>query len=113
VHRDEGTRVSRLIGLLPVAGCLVLLGASSAAARGDARVEASYTVNPQRVLNHIDEKVYGHFFEHIYHSANGGLWGELVWNGSVEENSGSRWGIDNETWGMGIDGYIATVTIGL
>ena len=50
-------------------------------------LKVSYTLNPDRVLNRIDEKVYGHFFEHIYHSANGGLWGELVWNRSFEENS--------------------------
>lgn len=36
------------------------------------------------VVNTIDEKVYGHFLEHIYHSTNGGLWGELVWNRSME-----------------------------
>jgi alpha-N-arabinofuranosidase len=77
------------------AGLVALLGACIAAAQGDARIEASYTVNPQHVLNRIDEKVYGHFFEHIYHSANGGLWGELVWNRSFEESSGSRWELDN------------------
>ena len=37
-----------------------------------------------RVLNRVDEKVYGHFLEHIYHSCNGGLWGELVWDRSFE-----------------------------
>ena len=36
------------------------------------------------VVNTIDEKVYGHFLEHIYHSTNGGLWGDLVWNRSME-----------------------------
>jgi alpha-N-arabinofuranosidase len=36
------------------------------------------------VVNRIDEKVYGHFLEHIYHSCNGGLWGELVWDRSFE-----------------------------
>jgi len=33
----------------------------------------------------ISDELYGHFFEHIYHSANGGLWGEVVWNRSFEE----------------------------
>ena len=36
------------------------------------------------MVNRIDEKVYGHFLEHIYHSCNGGLWGELVWDRSFE-----------------------------
>jgi alpha-N-arabinofuranosidase len=33
----------------------------------------------------ISDLIYGHFYEHIYHSANGGLWGDLVWNRSFEE----------------------------
>ncbi len=42
------------------------------------------TIHADQILNPIDEKIYGHFFEHIYHSANGGLWGDLVWNRSME-----------------------------
>jgi alpha-L-arabinofuranosidase len=64
-------------------------------AQENAPIEVSYTVNPARVLNQIDEKVYGHFYEHIYHSANGGLWGELVWNRSFEENSAGRWSVED------------------
>lgn len=33
----------------------------------------------------ISPLIYGHFYEHIYHSANGGLWGDMVWNRSFEE----------------------------
>ncbi len=44
-------------------------------------------LNPDRVVNGIDEKVYGHFLEHIYNSCNGGLWGELIWNRSFEHNA--------------------------
>jgi alpha-N-arabinofuranosidase len=40
----------------------------------------SLTVNTGRVLHGIDEKIYGQFLEHIYHSVNGGLWGDMVWN---------------------------------
>jgi alpha-N-arabinofuranosidase len=39
---------------------------------------------PDVILNGIEENVYGHFLEHIYHSVNGGLWGDLVWNRSLE-----------------------------
>jgi alpha-L-arabinofuranosidase len=54
-----------------------------------------FYVNTAVVENTIDEKVYGHFYEHIYHSANGGLWGELVWNRSFEmAGSGGLWMID-------------------
>jgi alpha-L-arabinofuranosidase len=45
-------------------------------------------IEPNEIVCQIDEKIYGHFFEHIYHSANGGLWGELVWNRSFELYSG-------------------------
>jgi alpha-L-arabinofuranosidase len=51
-------------------------------------------IEPEKIVCEIDEKVYGHFFEHIYHSANGGLWGELVWNRSFEQYSsgiGTHW----------------------
>jgi enterochelin esterase-like enzyme/alpha-L-arabinofuranosidase/type 1 glutamine amidotransferase len=51
-----------------------------------ARVPAvSVEIDPSQEVNRIDEKVYGHFFEHIYHSANGGLWGDQVWDRSFEE----------------------------
>ena len=67
-------------------------------------VTVSYTIDPGQVVNRIDEKIYGHFFEHIYHSANGGLWGELVWNRSFEENSGGRWQV--------ADGVVAQAGMG-
>ena len=54
--------------------------------------DVSVTVYPDRVLNRIDEKVYGHFLEHIYHSCNGGLWGELIWDRSFEgSGAGITW----------------------
>lgn len=43
-----------------------------------------YVVNTRNVQHQIDEKIYGHFLEHIYNSVNGGLWGDLVWNRSFE-----------------------------
>ncbi len=50
--------------------------------------KVSILINPSKVEGRIDEKVYGHFLEHIYHSVNGGLWGELIWNRSFEESLG-------------------------
>ena len=48
------------------------------------------TVDTDSPSHQISPLVYGHFLEHIYHSANGGLWGELVWNRSFElTNSGT------------------------
>jgi len=79
---------------------------ATASAAENAPIEVSYTLNPAKVVNQIDEKVYGHFYEHIYHSANGGLWGELIWNRSFEENSAGRWSIEDGQviqTGMGTD----------
>jgi alpha-N-arabinofuranosidase len=55
--------------------------------------EISLTLHPDDVVGRIDEKIYGHFLEHIYHSCNGGLWGELVWNRSFEQNELGFWTI--------------------
>jgi len=56
----------------------------------------SILIEPETITGMIDEKVYGHFLEHIYHSVNGGLWGELVWNRSFEEFTGASgsWSIE-------------------
>jgi alpha-N-arabinofuranosidase len=48
--------------------------------------EVAVTVKTDVVANTIHKHVYGHFFEHIYHSANNGLWGDVVWNRSFEQN---------------------------
>ncbi|MFA6128975.1 MAG: alpha-L-arabinofuranosidase C-terminal domain-containing protein [Bacteroidales bacterium] len=48
-------------------------------------------------VSEISPLLYGHFYEHIYHSANGGLWGDLVWNRSFEEyESKPKWEIRND-----------------
>jgi alpha-N-arabinofuranosidase len=59
---------------------------------------AALTVDTDNPTHQIDPKVYGQFLEHIYHSANGGLWGDLVWNRSFELNSmgGGNWSIDGD-----------------
>ncbi len=55
-------------------------------------------IEPDEVVSDINEMVYGHFLEHIYHSVNGGLWGELVWNRSLEEWSDGmgNWSLDGD-----------------
>jgi hypothetical protein len=42
-------------------------------------------IEPNEIVCQIDEKICGYFPEHIYHSVNGGLWGERVWNHSFED----------------------------
>jgi len=53
------------------------------------------SVDPGTVVNKVDEKVYGHFLEHIYHSCNGGLWGDLVWNRSFEQSASGQWTVQD------------------
>ncbi|MEO8369691.1 MAG: alpha-L-arabinofuranosidase C-terminal domain-containing protein [Candidatus Solibacter sp.] len=60
---------------------LFWLAAGMAAAQS-----VTLTVNTNGSLHTIDEKIYGQFLEHIYHSVNGGVWGEVVWNRSFEES---------------------------
>ncbi|MBN2594642.1 MAG: DUF1080 domain-containing protein [Sedimentisphaerales bacterium] len=55
------------------------------------------TIDPDNVISEIDENIYGHFLEHIYHSVNGGLWGELIWNRSFEQNRLGQWMTRGET----------------
>jgi alpha-N-arabinofuranosidase len=75
----------------------VILLADAQFLKGQQKV--SILINPSRVEGRIDEKVYGHFLEHIYHSVNGGLWGEMVWNRSFEElgpENAGMWSIKDE-----------------
>ena len=62
-----------------LATATILLGWSAGSA-----AEVKLTVDPGQVLHRIDPKIYGHFLEHIYHSCNGGLWGDLIWDRSFE-----------------------------
>ena len=59
--------------------------------------QVKYSINTRNVQHHIDEKVYGHFLEHIYNSVNNGLWGDLVWNRSFERTGGGagEWTIED------------------
>jgi len=54
------------------------------------------TVDPDRVVSEIDNKIYGHFLEHIFHSVNGGLWGEMIWNRSFEQNEMGQWAVTGD-----------------
>jgi alpha-N-arabinofuranosidase len=55
-------------------------------------------------MGKIDSKIYGQFLEHIYHSVNGGIWGDVIWNRSFEETGSREWNrrfdeiASNEIW---------------
>lgn len=58
--------------------------------------KVTLTVDTEQVVGEIDEKIYGHFLEHIFHSVNGGLWGELIWNRSFEQNAMGQWTVSGD-----------------
>lgn len=71
---------------------LIILGVVFGLVAGAAAEDVSVSVNADKVAGRIDENIYGHFLEHIFHSVNGGLWGELVWQRSFEGGSkGGKW----------------------
>ncbi|GAG16890.1 unnamed protein product, partial [marine sediment metagenome] len=93
-------------GFLAVLGCLGALGGSellaaqkpAAPAPAAPKADVMLTVDPDKVVGPVHEFIYGHFYEHIYHSANGGLWGEMVWNRSFEEIAGGgQWQVAGQT----------------
>ena len=57
------------------------------------------TIDPDHVVGRIDEKIYGHFLEHIFHSVNGGLWGEMIWDRSFEGGAvaATRWSVEGDS----------------
>lgn len=61
----------------------VATGLGGMACQGE--VSLRLRVRPEKVISRVDEKIYSHFLEHIYHSVHGGLWGEMIWNRSFEE----------------------------
>jgi alpha-N-arabinofuranosidase len=72
---------------------LVLLALCGPCAPAQSAVELQ--IDTQQVVHKIDRKVYGQFLEHIYHSCNGGLWGDLVWNRSFEQNQSGQWEVQD------------------
>jgi len=53
-------------------------------------------VDTEQVLNNVHQNIYGQFIEHIYHSADGGLWGDLIWNRSFEGSGVPSWRVEND-----------------
>ncbi|MAT68695.1 MAG: hypothetical protein CMJ58_04155 [Planctomycetaceae bacterium] len=88
---------SRGAAVVLIAAAIVsLVALAPAAVAADASIQL--TVDVDNPSHEIDPNVYGHFLEHIYHSANGGLWGELIWNRSFELSNGGvgDWSIDDD-----------------
>ncbi|NLH98686.1 MAG: hypothetical protein GX446_04235 [Chthonomonadales bacterium] len=69
---------------------LVVMGSALLActALATARAQQRFLVRPGEVLGEIDRRIYGQFLEHIYHSVEDGLYGELVQNRAF---TGTTW----------------------
>ena len=68
-----------------------------AAAADQEAAPIHYTVDPTKVENTVDGKIYGQFLEHIFNSVHGGLWGDMILNPSLEAHGGGGWQIENDT----------------
>ena len=84
--------------------CLVFLSFLFSRSQGYAQTypqqnrTITLSVYPDSVLHTIDKKIYGYLLEHIYHSINGGLWGELVASRSFEPINYQGWQLENNTF---------------
>ncbi len=79
------------------AACILLVAASAliSVGCGDGGGSAGpgaravlLTIHADSVVNRVDERIYGLFLEHICHSVDGGLWGDMLWNRGFEEVAG-------------------------
>ncbi len=68
-----------------ILSCLVL-----ACALARAEEEVALTIDPDRLENRIEVGIYGQFLEHIFNSVHGGLWGDMLLNGSLQPAAGPR-----------------------
>ena len=66
--------------LLPVIAAALLCSLLSA----QQSRKANITISASAPVGIIDQKIYGQLFEHIYFSADGGLWGEMIAQRSFE-----------------------------
>ena len=70
--------------LLLTIGAVVLAGVAFGSQGGTQRI----VVRPGQVQGEIDRRIYGQFLEHIYHSVEDGLFGELVRNRAFTGTTG-------------------------
>ncbi len=83
-----------LLGALALVG-LFIGSENPTCADESAPVKVDAAIDSQEVVRKVDERVYSHFLEHIYNSCNGGLWGELVWNRSLEAGKVAGWSFED------------------
>ncbi len=84
-------RYSRLLSAACLLSFIPMVNNTLSVAEEASPIVVNAAIDSQNVIQKIDEKIYSHFLEHIYNSCNGGLWGELIWNRSLEAGKTSGW----------------------
>ncbi len=70
--------------LLPALIAAATLSAHATASAQEAPIVKSLTIDPSHTVGTIDPMLYGQLFEHIYYSANNGVWQEMLQERSFE-----------------------------
>ena len=78
-----------------ISGLATLACCAGLAAQDVATV--NYKVDPSKVENTVDARIYGQFLEHIFNSVHGGLWGDMILNPSLEAQGGGGWMIKDDS----------------
>ena len=71
--------------------------------------KVSYLVDSDTVVNQIDAKIHGQFLEHIFNSVHGGLWGDMLKNGSLESKQDAAAAAAPVYWSVYGDGRVTVV----
>lgn len=79
----------KIVSKILLMALIILIAAGTLCAQASGTV--SLNVNANKVVGHVDKKIYGQLLEHIYHSINGGLWGELINARSFEPTASQGW----------------------
>ena len=67
---------------------IILLSCVCAFLMTHAQNETSYHLDPTQIIGEISPEIYSQFLEHICNSIHGGLWGDIVLNGTLEMADG-------------------------
>lgn len=60
--------------------------------------ECKYEVDPAHIVGKINKNIYGQFLEHICNSIHGGLWGDMILNGTMEMKKGyGGWHVESNS----------------
>lgn len=76
------------MNVLTASGLMALMALCASALAAAPAASTRIVVSPDQITGRIDPMIYGHFLEHIYHSVEDGLYGELVRNRAFARDLG-------------------------